>query len=89
MGGAEGIAIAQVYAFGNFLNYINHLELLTQLFRVLIEAANRHGFTPLHRAAIGFLAAAQQIQQGGFTHAVGANNAHPILGGKAVAEVFN
>ena len=56
---------------------------------MLIKAADHHRLTANHRSGIGLLAAAEQIQQRGFAHPIGANEAHPILWGERIGEVVD
>ena len=56
---------------------------------MLIKAADHHRLAAHHRSGIGLLAAAEQIQQRGFAHPVGADKAHPILRGERIGEVVD
>ena len=96
LGGTQ-LAALHLHGAGGLLHHINHLlieqlaaggaGLPQQAFAVLVEVGQFHRGAQLDPAAMGQAPAGDQIQQGGFTRAVGANDADAIFGAEVVAEV--
>ena len=91
--GREGAAI-ELDAAGGVLHHIDQLALaaggiggLEHLMAVLIEVGQLHGATQFDPAAVGQPPPGDQIQEGGFARAVGADDAHPIFRAEVVAEL--
>ena len=85
------LAAIHLHGAGRFLHHIDHLLLeglgvAQHRFGVLIEIGQLHGAAQLQASAMGLAPAGDQIQQGGFARAIGANDADAIFRAEVVGE---
>ena len=84
----KSLPIAHIDHFGYVAHHVNHLGIVAELYAVLTVVAEAHRLAYVEMSLVGCQLAQQELDEGGFARAVIACDAHLLIAGETVVEVF-